>query len=92
MVTEICELLVEYKDCFTLSFVDLEKSPRVTFHIKLKEGATPVHWGTQRRFTPMELDFMKDQLETLESARLIVKWEKDVEWLSSITFLPKKGV
>ena len=34
---------------------------------------------------------MKNQLEALESARLIMKREKDVEWLSSVTFPPKKG-
>ena len=39
----------------------------------------------------MELEFMKNQLEAWESAGLILKWEKDVEWLSSVTFPPKKG-
>ena len=34
---------------------------------------------------------MENQLEALESARLIMKCEKDVEWLSSVTFLPKQG-
>ena len=91
VVTEIRELLVEYKDCFALSYADLEKTPGVTFHIKLKEGAIPVHCGNQWRFAPLELDFMKSQLEALETAGLIMKWENDVEWLSFVTFPPKKG-
>ena len=34
VVEKIRKLLVEYKDCFALSFADLEKTPGVTFKIK----------------------------------------------------------
>ena len=54
-VSHIRELLVSYKDCFALSFADMEKTPAMTFRIQLKEGAVPVHCGAQRRFAPKEL-------------------------------------
>ena len=34
---------------------------------------------------------MKEQLDLLEQVGFIRKWEADCEWLSSVTFPPKKG-
>lgn len=70
-VSEIQDLLVSYRDCFALSFVDLERTPIATFHTQLKEDAVPVYCGAQRRFAPKELNFMKEQLEMLESVGFI---------------------
>ena len=89
-VAEVCALCLEYKDCFAKSFLDLETTSLTKLHIELKPGAILVCCGRPRRFAPRELNFMKRQLNMLTRAGLISRWEGDCEWLSGVTFLPKK--
>lgn len=91
VIAEVKSVLVEYKDCFTLSYADLERTPYMKFAINLRGGSRLVRCGHQRRFVPKELAFMREKIDALSKSGLVEKWEGEVEWLSEVTLPPKKN-
>ena len=87
---EVRSLYLEFKDCFVRSFLDLEQNSVTTFKIELKQGTKPVTCNRPRLFKPLELRFMKEQMELLEGAGLINTCKKDTEWLSGVALPPEK--
>ena len=85
---EVEDLLWEYRDCFANNLAELGLSNIVEHEINLKPGATPFYCPGTRRYSPLELEAIRKNIEEEMNTGKIIEF--DGPWCAPIVLVKKK--
>lgn len=85
---EVEDLLWEYRDCFANNLAELGLSNIVEHEINLKPGATPFYVPGTRRYSPLELEAIRANIEEEMNTGKIIEY--DGPWCAPIVLVKKK--
>ena len=85
---EVEDLLWEYRDCFANNLAELGLSNIVEHEINLKPGATPFYVPGTRRYSPLELEAIRKNIEEEMNTGKIIEF--DGPWCAPIVLVKKK--
>jgi transposase InsO family protein len=79
---------VSYKECYPKLFQGIGKL-QGTYDIQLKDGAQPYSVGAPRRVPLPLMNKVKQELDRLESMKVIRRVEEPTDWCAPIVVVPK---